>query len=277
MKRVLFVYLSFFLVLSSINGDDNITWKKNIDWEKNRIEIIIKSPLSSEGSTLASTRRKAENWIEDNKTIIFFKNILDIKIDSLYSVSEIINIRPDTYYKLDKLAEALEPEQTILSINLEYLDSLYCFPIYPDFISIFYTQTQHLKKVKKLDHRDYGEYTGLIIYIPENSNLYQKNSTGNLTKVLFPKIFDEDMNLIMDLSMVEPEYMEKWGMVIYGKSFDESLYQSRVGITPLRIIARGLFGKNNSDIIISNSEANMLIGTDENLKIISQSRILILN
>ena len=81
----------------------------------------------------------------------------------------------------------------------------------------------------------------------------------------------------MDYTMISPEYIKKWGMVIYGNSFDENLYQSRIGITPLRIIAKGLFGKNNSDIIISNKEANILIGTEENLKIISQSRILILN
>lgn len=271
------IFISIFLSLSFINGDENVSWKKNVDWDSNRINIIIKSPLSHSSSTLSSTRRKAENRIEDNKTNIFFKNILDIRINSLYSVSEIINDKPNIYYKLDKLAEVLEPVQTILSTNLEYLDSHYSFPIYPDFVSVFYDQSQHINKLKKLDHRDYGDFTGLIIYVPETLPLYQKGRSGTLTKVLFPRIFDEDMNLVLDLSMITPEYMRKWGMVIYGESFDESLYQTRIGITPLRIVAKGLFGKNSSDIIISNEEADKLIGTDENLKIISQARILILN
>ncbi len=85
------------------------------------------------------------------------------------------------------------------------------------------------------------------------------------------------MNIVMDFTMVEPNYIKKWGMVLYGSTFDESYYQDRVGIAPLRVIAKGLFGKNSSDIIISNKEAQKLIGSTDNIKIISQSRILIVN
>ena len=135
----------------------------------------------------------------------------------------------------------------------------------------------HNEKQIKLDHKNYGQFTGLIIYIPKTLPLYGKEVNGELTKVLFPRIYDEDMNLILDYSMVSPEYMKKWGMVIYGNSFDENIYQSRIGITPLRIVARSIYGKNNCDIIISKEEADKIIGTNENLKIISQSRILVIN
>lgn len=256
---------------------DDVTWEKSVNWANNNIEITVKTPLTSSGSTLAATRLKAENWIQENKTSIFFKNILDIQINSMDSISDIINRSPEIYYNLDNLGKTIEPIQKKLSTNLEYYESKYKFPIFPDFGSIFYNQSQHVKTLKKLDHLDYGRFTGLIIYVPEELPLYQKNRDGRMTKVLFPKIFDEDMNLILDLTMVEPEYMNKWGMVIYGDSFNENIYQNRIGITPLRIIARGLFGKNNSDIIISKEEADKLIGASENIKIISQARILILN
>lgn len=276
MKKALLLIL-LFISISSVISENSVTWEKNVDWENNKIIIKVKSPLTLSGSTLASTRRKAENWINENKTNIFIKNILDIKINSLLNVSEIINSEPDIYYKLDQLAEKTNFSQTILSTNLEFLDSIYEYPIYPEFVSVFYSGSEHVKKLKKLDHRDYGEFTGLIIYVPKELPLYQKSVDGSLTKVLFPRIFDEDMNLIMDFSMVEPNFMHQWGMVLYGNSYNENLYQNRIGITPLRTIARGLFGKSNSDIIISKEEADMLIGTEENLKIISQGRILILN
>lgn len=256
---------------------DDVSWDKSVHWESNNIEIRIKTLLNNSGSTLAATRLKAENWINENQTNIFFKNIMDIQINSIDTVSEIINRTPEVYYKLDSLGEELETVQKNLSTNLEYFESIYRFPIFPDFVSVFYNQSQHVQTLKKLDHLDYGHFTGLIIYVPEELPLYQKNILGNITKVLFPRIFDEDMNLIMDLTMVEPDYMKKWGMVVYGNSFNENIYQNRIGITPLRIIARGLFGKNNSDIIISREEADKLIGTIENIKIISQARILILN
>ncbi len=272
---ILFIILNMSFLYAEMK--DDVSWEKSVNWGSNNIEISIKTPLNNSGSTLAATRIKAENWINENQTNIFFKNIMDIQINSMDTVSEIINRTPEIYYKLDSLGEALEPVQKNLSTNLEYFESIYRFPIFPDFVSVFYNQSQHVKTLKKLDHLDYGRFTGLIIYVPEELPLYQKNINGSMTKVLFPRIFDEDMNLIMDLNMVEPEYMKKWGMVVYGDSYNENIYLNRIGITPLRIIARGLFGKNNSDIIISKEEADKLIGATQNIKIISQARILILN
>ncbi len=275
-KKILIVYLLLTSLLFSNTSDDTISWENSVNWESNYIELRIKKQLSKNSSTLASRRLKAENWIDENLTEIFFKNILYFKINSLYNISDIINQNPNIYYQLEELSERLTTTDNILSKNLEYLESVYKVPIYPDLLSIFYSQNEHLNLYKKLDHLNYGNFSGLIIYVPEELPLYQKNSLGNLSKVLFPRIFNEDMELIYDFTMIEPEMMEKWGMVIYGESFDESRYQERVGITPLRIIAKGLFGKNNSDIIISNEEANKLTGTINNLKIITQGRILIL-
>ncbi len=280
MKKIILTILITFLSINFIHSEDNkteVTWRKTINWETNSIEIKIISPMNRNDTTLAAKRIKAENWVDDNLTNIFFKNILDIPINSLKNVSEIINDNPEIYYRLDALGEGLEAKDSILSTNLGYLESIYSFPIYPDFVSVFYKQSQHHKLLKKLDHLDYGEYTGLIIYIPDELPEYKKKVDGKLTRVLFPKIYDEDMNLIMDYTMVEPEYMKKWGMVIYGESYNEHNYQERIGITPLRTIAKGLFGKNSCDIILSKKEADKLIGATDNLKIISQARILIIN
>lgn len=276
MKKIT-VLILIFNTLSLFAGiEESIIWDKSINWEANTIEIRVKTPLEKSESTLAATRIKAENRIQENITDIFFKNILDIKIDSLKNVSEIINSSPETYFKLEELGESLSPVQKQLSTNIEFLEALYRFPIYPDFVSLFYNRISYIELKKKLDHREYGKFTGLVIYVPEELPLYQKNRDGELTRVLFPKIYDEDMNLVMDLTMIEPEYMKKWGMVIYGSSFNEELYQNRIGLAPLRVIARGIFGTNNSDLIISNKEADKLIGDARNLNIISQGRILIL-
>lgn len=265
MRKVLLIlsFIPFFLM-----ANNSLTWERSINWEENSIVLNIKSPLETRGTTLSAARRRAERSIEDNRISIFFSNILNIPIDSLYSVSDIINREPAIYFHLENLAESMERTQSVLTTNLEYLDTTFQFPIYPDLVSVFYAQTQHLNRVKKLDHREYGEFTGMIIYVPEDLEM---------TKVLFPKIYDEDMNLVMDYTMVKPEYMKKWGMVLYNSSFDEYNYQSRIGIQPLRTIGKALFGKNSCDIIISNEDADRLIGTEYNLDIVSQGRIVILH
>lgn len=265
MRKVLLILLFIPLFLKA---DESLTSESRVGWEENIVVLKIKSPLETRGTTLSAARRRAERNIEDNRISIFFSNILNIPIDSLNTVSDIINREPAIYFHLENLAENMERTQSVLTTNLEYLDTTLQFPIYPDLVSVFYAQSKHMNRVKKLDHREYGEFSGLIIYVPEDLEM---------TKVLFPKIYDEDMNLVMDYTMVEPEYMKKWGMVLYNSSFDEYNYQSRVGIQPLRTIGKYLFGKNSCDIIISNEDADKLIGTEYNLDIVSQGRVVILH
>ena len=119
------------------------------NWEENNIEIKIRKSLINKNTTLASSRLKTENWIDDNKVNIFLKNVLDLQINSLENVSNIINVNPSIYYKLDNLAQNLDPYKKNLSTNLEYLEIIYKLPLYPDFVNVFYSQTQYLKQREK--------------------------------------------------------------------------------------------------------------------------------
>lgn len=276
MKNI-FLILQLLLLIQLFSSDNNFVWNQNINWEENTIEIEIKSPLDITDSTLSTTRLKAENAIKDNFTNIFLKGVLSININSLENVSDVINREPGIYYKVDNLGESLTPIASNLSTNIEYLNVVYKYSIYPDLVQIFYSRSQNKKILKKLDHHEYGYYTGLIIYVENNLPLYKKGEKGNLTKVLFPKIYNQDMEIILDETMIEPDYMEKWGMVVYSSSFNEIQHQSRIGISPLRIAAKELFGKKNSDVIISTDEANKIIGNNKNLNVITQGRILIIN
>lgn len=256
---------------------ENLQWSQEILWEENLVKIEIKAPMDIRDSTLSSTRIDVENSITDNFTNIFLKGVLNIDINSLESVADVINREPGTYFKIDSLGESLKPTYSTLATNLEYLSMGYEYRLYPDLVEIFYSGSENQKVYKSLDHLEYGYYTGLIIYVENELPLYRKGIEGELTKVLFPKIYNEEMEIVVSKTMIEPEYMKKWGMVIYSDTFDEEKHISRIGISPLRVVAKELFGKNNSDIIISREEGDKLLGNEKNLGVITQGRILIIH
>jgi hypothetical protein len=270
MKQIL-----LFLTLTTTLWGNDYIWEQKSNWDNNTIEFNIKAPFELKDSTLSATRMKMENKINDQFRDIFLKGMLEFNISSLENIGDYINRQPGIYYELDELRLKSKPIYSRLTTNLDFIEVGYSYRIYPDLVKIFYNKTQNVKLYKDLTHWDYGKFTGLIIYVPRELPLYGKNSTGTLTPILFPAIYNQDMELIQDFTYVDPEYMEKWGIAVYSEDFDESIHQSRIGLFPLRIIAVELFGKNNGDIIITNQDSKKLKSNRENLNILTQGRILI--
>jgi hypothetical protein len=52
--------------------------------------------------------------------------------------------------------------------------------------------------------------------------------------------------------------------------------QQIVGERPLRIFARGVFGINPTDLIIDRSDALLIISSEENRRLLSQGRVVII-
>ena len=83
------------------------------------------------------------------------------------------------------------------------------------------------------------------------------------------------MNLIYEKNIVEPSRAKKQGIVLYTGTLDESMYRDRIGTEPLRIIARGVFGDNRTDPIISNEDAERILAKSENIDLLRQGKIVI--
>ena len=83
------------------------------------------------------------------------------------------------------------------------------------------------------------------------------------------------MNLIYEKNIVEPSRAKKQGIVLYTGTLDESMYRDRIGTEPLRIIARGVFGDNRTDPIISNEDAERILAKSENIELLRQGKIVI--
>jgi hypothetical protein len=92
---------------------------------------------------------------------------------------------------------------------------------------------------------------------------------------LFPRIWDEQMNLLLDKGMCAPESLARWGMVGYSQAVDDPAADLRVGNVPLRLAARGVFGDNDTDIVISMDGARQLLALPENIALLQTGRIVI--
>ena len=108
-------------------------------------------------------------------------------------------------------------------------------------------------------------YTGLII-----------DARGSGAQpAMSPKIYDEEGNELYGSAYVDPEFVQKHGMAGYVRDLDQALANDRVQGTPAVLKALSSSGANQTDLILSKSDADQLRGLADHLNFLREARVVI--
>lgn len=92
---------------------------------------------------------------------------------------------------------------------------------------------------------------------------------------LSPKVLDQDGKEIYGSAYISKEWAVKYGIVGYAKSVEDAAKLERVGDTPGKVKATKASGPNNTDVVIGNKDAEDIRSASENLKFLSQCRVIL--
>jgi hypothetical protein len=93
---------------------------------------------------------------------------------------------------------------------------------------------------------------------------------------LRPRLFDEDMNPVLTAEMCDPHFLVDWGLAAYAYSDEEAPFRQRIGDLPLRTMARGVFGRNATDLLLPKDVVRQLLSREANRQLLRECRILII-
>ncbi len=111
-----------------------------------------------------------------------------------------------------------------------------------------------------------GVFTGLII-----------DARGtNLRPAMAPKILDEQGNEVYGSGYVSRDYAVQIGVVGYEKDINRAKTNERVTDNPLIIKGIKSSGSNRADLVISNSDAQMVLAAAKNLNFMEQCKVMII-
>lgn len=109
-------------------------------------------------------------------------------------------------------------------------------------------------------------FTGLII---------DAKGTG-ITPAIAPKVLDENDKEVYGSAYVTRDWAIKYGMAGYAKSVAKAVeLKDRIGETPGMVKALRTVGPNKTDIVISKKDADSIRSASENLKFLSECRVII--
>ncbi len=272
-KAILFICI---LSLFNINiFSQQATSQSTVDWTKPAFFSTAELNIT-ESNIILPSGRGAANTILDSKIPLLIKDpLLSLPVDSSKKLGD--TVLQDTL-SLEEITKIIQDGKKSAPVYSNENDSIIINHTIKlnDISSKLVKHSFPYKPESPIEKTASRVYTGIIIdargILPVQGEFV--TSTGN--PCLFPKVWNEDMELIYEKNIENSKTAKEQGIVSYHWSSDENLYRDRIGNDPLRITAKKIFGINRTDPVISKKDALKILSLDENRELLKQGRVIIL-
>jgi hypothetical protein len=274
-------FLLAFFAAAGVFADSKIGITGVVEWDNLQIRAAVSLDLASAGIRLPSGRSQGEVLLSDGYLRLIRSGILELQVDSSSTIADLVDRGEFSLAEAETLALAAHSMPPALSHDMRSISALYTVSI-SGVSSAFLRHIRPSAVARTLNPVSTASYTGIIIIASENLPVYGMKSADLPIPCLFPKIWDDEMNLIYERSMLQTRVTT---MVRY--SPPASIFQNNpsglsaelravVGDRPLRIFARGVFGVKPTDLIIDRRDALSIISSDDNRRLLSEGKVAII-
>ena len=119
------------------------------------------------------------------------------------------------------------------------------------------------------------DYSGILIIARDELAIRGASGTQRVRPALSPRVYDEQLRVIIDSQSVAPEVIRSVGALLYARGNDTERIRERVGNNPLVIIAKELTGVRYTDIIVSSTDTERILSRRNNRSLVAQGKIAI--
>lgn len=280
MKKIILLLIISAFTLIAVFSQEKTSISGVIDWEAMEIKSTVSLDLASAGVKLPTGRTHAESLLADGYTRLIRQGIYELQIDSSSTVADLLEKNSLTLPEIDTISFLAKTVSPSLSPDLQSMSSFYTIPV-SAISNALQRHTHPAPVIRTLNPVTTANYTGIIIIASEILPAHGLKSSFLPVPCLFPKIWDSEMNLIFDRTMVEPRlpvvrYFTPQSVLFNTPSGLSPELQQIVGDRPLRIFARGVFGIKPTDLIIDRTDALQIISSDVNRRLLTQGKVVII-
>ena len=280
MKRCFLIkfLISIVFILFALNINlfsQQATSQSIVDWTKPAFFSTAELDISESNIVLPSGRGAAKTILESKIPLLIKDPLLSLPIDSSLKLGD--TVLQDTL-SLEEITNIIQDGKQSASVYSNEKDSIIINHTIKlnDISSKLVKHSFPYKPNSPIEKTATRKYTGIIIdargVLPVQGEFV--TSTGN--PCLFPKVWNEEMELIYEKNIEDSKVAKELGIVNYHWSSDENLYRDIIGNDPLRITAKKIFGINRTDPVISKKDALKILSLDENRELLKQGRVIIL-
>lgn len=274
-KRIKTFFVFLFILIPVMSFAQTMQSTSSVDWTTQGFESAISLDIEKAGIKMPSGRGTAVERINMQIPLLIKDALLSIKVNSFTKLEDLVLNETIT---LEELSQIIDNGYTTPSHFLNDTNDLaISHQISLNQISSKLISHKQVYQPKKPIERTASRaYSGIVIdargLLPVQGEFIKEAAEP----CLFPQIWDETMELLFERNMVNPEIIDKQGVVTYGYSENLKDYKDRVGEDPLVIKARKVYGTNRTDPVISRTDALKILNIPENIDLINQGKVVIL-
>jgi hypothetical protein len=271
---VLWLFLA--AVVPAVHAEETQTVQRRLAWAAGELWLDAARALDAGVPSIVRAKSDAQAALESRISPMLLEALTPMALDSSHTVGDLAAEDPLFFESLHTLARAARPEAVFLSADLARLTVRWIFPLFGERSVTGYLMPEREAAMRRpLGYAASRAFTGLVIHAQGPLPAVGTGATAVLRPALFPRIWDENMDLVLEKGHVRAASLAAWGMVGYLDRLDEEAIRQRAGTDPLRVAARGVFGKLPVDVVIPVEAARQLLTVAQNVEALRQGRICI--
>jgi hypothetical protein len=275
------------LTTAAFAENEDLQAKSRVDWESGQLILEMTVRLDLATALFPEARRAAERRAEDSRGGFFINAFFNVTLRSSQTVGEFFSDpnpgpeRDRCLAGLNDLSRYGRKAVSVVSPDFQSLFVVYEYPFYGanGLVSPFVLHDRPLPLPAAPGYYVSRPFTGLVIYARGSYLAFGKNTQTPCAPALFPRLFylssRRTLEPVLDMSMVDPAVLKSRGMLAYARSADESAYAARAGTNPLTVSAFAVYGTNNTDLVIAEEAARMLLANEGNRALLRQGKIVV--
>jgi hypothetical protein len=251
-----------------------------LEWDTMEISAGVSLDLKPLGFRLPTDRTRAEEHISAEYLALMRPLILSIPVDSSRTLGDHLTEGTFSLRKAERYALSARTTPPAMSADMELMRAAYTISL-GGLSAEFINNPRPRNPPRVLASLPAAAHTGILIIANGELPLHGTRRTAAALPCLFPKIWDSDMDLVYDRTMLASRESV---MVHYAA--EDSIFQKTpsglsaelealVGDKPLRILARAVYGKRPTDPVIDAEDARAIISGEENRLLLREGKVVI--
>jgi hypothetical protein len=278
MIRFAAAFLSLILAASAstLHAAEAVTVRPRLAWAAGELVLTAERGLDPNIPSIVRAKSEAQADLEARISPQLAEALAPVAVDSSHTVGELAAENPGFFESLHGLARAARPEAVFLSADLARLTVRWIFPLFGErSVTGSLLPGREAAMRRPLGSAASRAFTGLLIHAQGALPAVGTGATAVLRPALFPRIWDENMDLVLEKAQVRAAALKERGMVGYLDRLDEVAILKRAGPDPLRVAARAVFGRLPVDVVIPVEAARQLLSVPQNVEALREGRICI--
>lgn len=255
--------------------NSTITSSSYVNWNTQTFSSKVTLDTIKAGIPMPSGKASSINRIQMQLPVLIKDPLLSIYVDNANTLGDLVLEGAITLEELTRIIDNAKQTPAVFSQGTSNLLTEHSI-LLRDINAILVKHKTPYTQQLPIELKATRSYTGIVIDARGVKDVHGEFVKSKVSPCLFPRIWNENMDLVYERHMVNPTVAKDQMIVLYSSETNASKLSSRVGDDPLWITSRKVYGQNRTDPIISMDDYLRITSNESNLELLRQGKVVIL-